>query len=698
MKPLIARSCWFPAVLIAGSLAGAEPGPVVINEIMYHPPRDLEQLQYIEVYNAGKGERDLSGWSFSKGVKFVFPANTKLQPGGYLVVCRDWAALVERYGTHVPVVGQFVGHLSHGGERLELSDQDRNVVDGVKYADSTPWPMAADGHSASLERICPFAPGEDASNWSASKLPEIETPAGTPGRRNDSFASNPPPVISDVTLTPGAPLPEQPVAVEASVADARGVENVELVFQVVAPNRLSGQETLPMKRVSGDERSGRYQVRLPSQPEGRLVRYRIQAVDTTGVARTSPPQNDLRGAWTYSTFTNSNSAKIPFGLVLHPGIPANLPSQRNVPVGNQGSPTRAAKLSRGHDAFIYVPPNGGEVQTFDFVQAPARKGGYKVHFLKDQTLRGMSGINIIFEDKPRFVLAEALSYELYRLVGTPAELNEHLRLWVDGTPRGYQLLIEQPNKSFLARNHRNTNGNLYKYLWYENDIVSRHEKKTNLATGHEDLLAAISGLESKGSAVQWAYIQDHFNVDEFIDYFVVNMCIQNWDGFHNNHFLYHDTGDTGRWEIYPWDEDKTFGDYNGASPKYDWYEMPLNFGSKGSVRPAAFGGPTTGESFDGWWRQPGYVAGPMLSNPQFRERFLLRLREVCTTIFTEEKVFPLIDAMESRLEQEVPLRAQLKNEDPAHLLERFHVHIQSLRNQVTHRRKFILDELDKLKR
>jgi len=126
--------------------------------------------------------------------------------------------------------------------------------------------------------------------------------------------------------------------------------------------------------------------------------------------------------------------------------------------------------------------------------------------------------------------------------------------------------------------------------------------------------------------------------------------------------------------------------------------MPLNFGSKMSVRPAAFGGPTTGESLDGWWRAPGYVAGPLLSNPQFRQRFLVRLREVCTTIFTEEKLFPLIDGMESRLEQEVPLRAQLKNEDAAHLSERFHVHIQSLRNQVTHRRKFILDELDKLQR
>src|SRR4051812_36627622 len=78
--------------------AAAEQGPVVINEIMYHAPGDLENLQYIELFNAGKSGRDLSGWSFSKGAKFVFPKGTELASGGYLVVGRDRAEFARRYG------------------------------------------------------------------------------------------------------------------------------------------------------------------------------------------------------------------------------------------------------------------------------------------------------------------------------------------------------------------------------------------------------------------------------------------------------------------------------------------------------------------------------------------------------------------------------------------------------------------------
>lgn len=58
----------------------------------------------------------------------------------------------------------------------------------------------------------------------------------------------------------------------------------------------------------------------------------------------------------------------------------------------------------------------------------------------------MTGLNIISEFSPRFVLAEALAYEVYRLAGVPAELTEHVRLSVSGEERGCHLLVEQPNE------------------------------------------------------------------------------------------------------------------------------------------------------------------------------------------------------------------------------------------------------------
>jgi hypothetical protein len=62
------------------------------------------------------------------------------------------------------------------------------------------------------------------------------------------------------------------------------------------------------------------------------------------------------------------------------------------------------------------------------------------------------------------------------------------------------------------------------------------------------------------------------------------------------------------------------------------------------------------------------------------------------TIFTEEKFFPIIDAMEKHLEPEVRIRAEALNQNPSQALGTFHEDMQSFRDQVTNRRKFILSQ------
>ena len=94
-------------------------------------------------------------------------------------------------------------------------------------------------------------------------------------------------------------------------------------------------------------------------------------------------------------------------------------------------------------------------------------------------------------------------------------------------------------------------------------------------------------------------------------------------------------------------------------------------------------------------RPPGWFSGPLLANQEFRKAFLARLKEMCTTIFTEEKMIPLIDAMEKRLETEVAIRAELFGEGKQAALQQFHHEIQSLRNQVKYRRQFILKQIPK---
>src|SRR5262245_10207233 len=178
---------------------------VVINEIFYHAPNDIEDLQYIEIHNSGSNAVDLAGWAFTKGIKFRFAAGTKIEPNGFLVLARSSERFKQFYDA--PLAGVFTQHLSKNGEHLELRDASGKVIDSVRYKDVPPWPTGPDGYSASLERICPETTGDDVANWASSPMSRERTkPAGTPGKVNFSFSAVLPPVISGVKWTPEQPL------------------------------------------------------------------------------------------------------------------------------------------------------------------------------------------------------------------------------------------------------------------------------------------------------------------------------------------------------------------------------------------------------------------------------------------------------------------------------------------------------------
>ena len=142
------------------------PAQVVINEILNHAPDELDDLQFVELHNAGSQPVDLGGWAFTKGIKFTFAPGTRIDSHGFAVLCRNAARFREYYP--VPVVGEFTSTISRKGERLELTDAAGKLVDTVKFRDRVPWPTGADGHSGSLERISPDAASDEPANWISS--------------------------------------------------------------------------------------------------------------------------------------------------------------------------------------------------------------------------------------------------------------------------------------------------------------------------------------------------------------------------------------------------------------------------------------------------------------------------------------------------------------------------------------------------
>jgi hypothetical protein len=344
---------------------------------------------------------------------------------------------------------------------------------------------------------------------------------------------------------------------------------------------------------------------------------------------------------------------------------------------------------RGRSAFIVVDPQTKKMEVFDFVNITERSAGYKVRLHKDHPLRGMNTVNVIFEYNDRFVLAEPLAFDFYRRVGAPACETDFVRLTLDGQPIGYHLLFEQVNRSFVRRNKLNPDGDLYKLIWYGRSIEGQHEKQTNPETGHAALVELIEQLNRTKDAEQWAVIEKNFDVDEVINYFVVNMCLSHWDGFFNNYFAYHDKNGTGKWQMYPWDQDKTWGFYDSIKPGEVFINMPITFGMEGDRPPG--GGPARFNP-GSWWRPGGFFSKPLLANAEFRKRFLKRTSEILEKQYTPEVMFPVIDELASKLRPEVPIRAMAIQEDPAEAMKRFEANVASLKEHLTKRRDFLLNE------
>lgn len=664
------------AVLIA-LLAAPLPvrGGVVINEVLYHAPNDLDNLQFIELFNPGDRPIDLAGWKLAGGISYVFPAGRALEANGYLVVCKDVREFRKQYGFEA--AGAFTGSLARGAGTIELVDASGRTLDRVRYRSRAPWPVAADGHGPSLERLCSTASGDGPDNWVPSALPAgAPRPGGTPGKRNSSTADHLPPVITNVTLTPQMAAPGQEVTVEADVRSGDGVRGVELRYRVAGPGFEGPEQTVVMAPAMGN----RYRGVIPGQKANHLLRARVRAVDARGEARVFPHDNDLRPALSAYVHEPFKLGKVPLGFVINVG------RHRAGGFFGFGAPP-AVVPARGPSAYVHVDARTGKPQLFDFISVTPRNGGHKVRFHKDQTLDGMTVINLIFESLDRFVLAEPLAYEVYRRAGNVACRTDFVRLTIDGRPLGYQLLVEQPNKAFLRHNGLRTDGNLYKLLWYGHGLVGQHEKKTNPGNGHDDLIRVVNQLNRTRGDEQWAVIKKNFDVEQVINYFAVNQLLSHWDGYFNNYFTYHDLHGTGKWTIYPWDQDKTWGFHDGIQGYDVFYDMPLTFGMNGDV-------PRGGSI---WWRPPGHFSGPLLANPTFRRLFLARLRDLLDTVYTEKVFFPLIQQMGERLQEEVAIRAELHGQNPRQAQDHLRRNLESLRQHLVKRRGFLLEQEEIMK-
>jgi len=193
--------------------------PVVINEINYNSNVWFDSEDWIELYNNGDKQVDLSGWVIRDseiGHGFIIPGSTILKPGEYLVVCRSISIFQLAYPGVENVIGDIGFGFNARGEVVRLFNSDRILIDSVIYDDSYPWPLEPDGEGATLSLNNPDLDNTIAGNWHAS------AGHGTPGETN-IWLTGQEEVVTDITNELPNPFPnpfthstEIPYVLEAS--------------------------------------------------------------------------------------------------------------------------------------------------------------------------------------------------------------------------------------------------------------------------------------------------------------------------------------------------------------------------------------------------------------------------------------------------------------------------------------------------
>jgi hypothetical protein len=677
---------------------------VVISEIMYHPVLEeaaVDNHEFIELGNRTDRPIDLAGYRIAGGVRYTFPAGASLPPRGFVVVARNRERLLADLPTYrldpPAVFGDYAGELDNEEDQVVLLDPAGAKLDEVQYDDGFPWPTGPDALGAaddfldptllpldrhrftghSLERLSLDRP-PTVDNWSASPL---DRP--TPGRPN-TVGGTPPALVVDLTATPdrsGDRLirAADAVLVKATVSPGRfddpRVEYFVDAIEVDDDPRLHA----PLARGSGQ----RYTVRLPAQPAGSIVRYRVTADRGGGREVIAPRPGDPFDHFAYYVTPQVDGKTPIYQLYLKQAdwtrlwdaiAPGRVPGN-----GNGTNPLACAVNQRWNERVPAVLAVDGVVYDVrvryqgSFQQrrnaalispmrwpagaplpdrpSPMRAFSWSIKFPRYHRLDGKRSFTLNKLGQSCHGFNTLIGHALFEQAGIPASRSEYVRLYIGGAYFHYMLRIEHMDDDFVRRAlGKGPQGDLFKSVggrWDEGPygysderplepycgytVDQRYEwnyqrMNNDWKTGGAEMRALIEELQAAragGLPAIRAFFEQRFALPELTTYMAVINWMVAWDDQYHNHYLYRRPAD-GRWMMIPTDLDNVMG---GSAPST--YDASF-FVGQWNVR----------SNRNDYWNQ---LKDAFLR--AFRQEFIDRLRELDRTVLDPDAVSALADEL-----------------------------------------------------
>ena len=595
---------------------GGYPG-IKINEIHYDPPVRTELVEFVELYNGGADEVDLSGWYLDGGIDYVFPAGTKIAADGYVVVTQDPADFQAKFGRSA--LGPWTGRLGNDGDEVILRSGDGQRIDEVGYRLGFPWPTTGDLPGRSIELVNPSLDNDLGGNWRPS-------PSGpTPGARNGAYGDNTAPQMRQAKHTPKQPVSGEDVTVTVKVTDPDGVESVTLHYQVVDPGSYielgdTAYQTswtdvaMADDGLAADEEAGDgvYTVVLSGslQAHRRLMRYRITATDGLGKSMTAPYPEDPAGNFAYFCYDGvpdwtgadrPGATPVTYSSEVLTQVPVyQFITKRQSHLNAMHVPYRSGQAGQelpttgtyGGSDYLWRGTLVYEGEVYDHVEYRARggcwryamgKNMWKFDFTRGHSFQARDDYGREYGttwDKLNFSaciqqgnywhrgeqgMFEAAGFKLFNLMGVEAPKTHwvHFRLiegpdetgpdQYSGDFQGLYMVIEQMDGRFLDE-HDLPDGNLYKMEGHNGTL---NNQGPTAVSNRSDLNAFKQGYYyDPNPSVQWW--RDNVELEKYYSYRCVVEGIHHGDiAYGKNWFFYLDP-ETDLWSMLPWDLDLTW--------------------------------------------------------------------------------------------------------------------------------------------
>ena len=329
-------------------------------------------------------------------------------------------------------------------------------------------------------------------------------------------------------------------------------------------------------------------------------------------------------------------------------------------------PIPAQLTIEGKRLEIDVAYRGSHIRDFP-------KKSYQVSFYKPKKFKGSKHIHLNAEFKDPSLIRNKLSFDFFADLGVLSPQSRHIFLIQNGKAEGVYLEIESVDENFLTRRDL-PNGSIYYAVDGDANfsLMSDLDKETkkSLQLGYERIVGGreedfylqefIFNINTFSKSEFEKEIHKFVDIDKYLRWMAGVIFTSNYDGFVHNYALYRN-GETGLFEIIPWDYDATWGrDVNGKTMEPDY--VPI----------------------DGF----NTLTARLLYVDTFRKQYRMLLEEIMEQHFTVDNMIPKVEKL-TKLIRPFVIQDPYKKQD----IDLFDREVSVITNYIEERRKYLSRKL-----